>query len=253
MPAKVFVRTLAIMFVLSSLLAAPLIVQAGGACGSTYLVQWGDTLTAIAQRCGVSMEAILAANPWVSPYLYAGQTLVIPGPQSAPAVTYMAYVVQPGDTFAAIAARFGVSMAALAAANPNIQNINILYAGQIIYIPTTAGPGAGSVGAVIVPTPTRYVPVPLSYGTAPARTPKATISLVNHAKTNVYVSLQGTLQSGETIIREYPVGRWLNVSVPAGWYVYVAWVGNQKFVGQFKVSGEKNYTLSFYSNKVIVE
>jgi hypothetical protein len=41
--------------------------------------------------------------------------------------------------------------------------------------------------------------------------------------------------------------------VPAGWYVYVAWVGNQKFVGQFKVSGEKNYTISFYSNKVVVE
>ncbi len=251
MPRKVFAYTLAIIFVLLSLLVAPAVVQAGGSCGGTYIVQWGDTLTAIAQRCGVSMEAILAANPGVTPYLYAGQTLVIPGPQATPVVTYMAYVVQPGDTFAAIAARFGVSISALMTANPNIQNINVLYAGQIIYIPTTTT--AGSVGAVIVPTPTRYVPVPLSYGSAPARTPKATISLVNHAKTDVYVSLQGTLQSGEMVIREYPVGRWLNVSVPAGWYVYVAWVGNQKFVGQFKVSGEKNYTISFYSNKVVVE
>jgi LysM repeat protein len=251
MPRKVYVYISLLLFVLLSLFAVPLVVQAGGACGGTYIVQWGDTLTAIAQRCGVSMEAILAANPGLSPYLYAGQTLVIPGPQTTPAVTYMAYVVQPGDTFAAIAARFGVSMSALMAANPNIPNINILYVGQIIYIPTTTT--TGSVGAVIVPTPTRYVPVPLSYGTAPARTPKATISLVNHAKKDVYVSLQGTLQNGETVIREYPVGRWLNVSVPAGWYVYVAWVGDQKFVGQFKVSGEKNYTISFYSNKVVVE
>jgi LysM repeat protein len=44
------------------------------------------------------------------------------------------YVVQRGDTLAGIAAKSGVSMAALAQAN-GIQNVNLIYVGQVLVIP----------------------------------------------------------------------------------------------------------------------
>lgn len=46
------------------------------------------------------------------------------------------YIVQPGDTMFAIAARFGVSLQALIAANPQISNPNFIVPGQRIRIPT---------------------------------------------------------------------------------------------------------------------
>jgi LysM repeat protein len=52
---------------------------------STYLIQRGDTLWLIAQRFGVSVGQMLAANNISNPnYIYYGQVLVIPGP-NAPA------------------------------------------------------------------------------------------------------------------------------------------------------------------------
>lgn len=48
--------------------------------GSTYVVQWGDTLIGIATAFGLHFSEIAAANDIANPNLiYAGQTLVIPG------------------------------------------------------------------------------------------------------------------------------------------------------------------------------
>ncbi len=56
----------------------------------------------------------------------------VPSPSPAPAQTY---TVQAGDTLSGIANKFGVSVSALAAAN-GIQNLNLIYAGQVLRIPT---------------------------------------------------------------------------------------------------------------------
>ena len=45
------------------------------------------------------------------------------------------YTVQSGDTLSGIAQRFGVSLSALEAANPQITNPDIIIPGQIINIP----------------------------------------------------------------------------------------------------------------------
>jgi spore coat assembly protein SafA len=45
------------------------------------------------------------------------------------------YVVQPGDTMSGIAAMFGVPLADLIAANPQIKDPNIIYPGQTIFVP----------------------------------------------------------------------------------------------------------------------
>ena len=60
-------------------LATPVAAQSG-TCESPYTVQRGDTFSAIAQRCGVTTNALKAANPQVTNIhvIRVGQQLAIP-------------------------------------------------------------------------------------------------------------------------------------------------------------------------------
>ncbi|HLE90009.1 MAG TPA: LysM domain-containing protein [Anaerolineales bacterium] len=248
MSRKPLAQVFVLILILVALLAVPGNARAGGVCGGTYVVEWGDTLDKIAAMCGTTVSAIYAANPGISGYLYAGQILVIPGSDycNCPPVSYKGtYIVQYGDTFSGIALLYGVSIKDLWAANPQIWNINYLYAGQVINIP-------GSSWFSIVPTRTE-TPVSLSYGSVPAGTPYGKIKLSNKAKTEVYVSLQGTTRDGFHVINEYPVGGTMEVKVPAGWYIYVAWVGGRKFDGQFKLGGGSDHSITFYRDRIVVD
>jgi plastocyanin/phage tail protein X len=124
--------------------------SSSGPYGQVYFVRQGDTLFSIARRFGVSVQAILAANPGIrNPNrIFAGQQLIIPPGMPAPQV----YLVQRGDTLFRIAFRFGTNVQALLAANPGIRNPNRIFAGQQLIIPTRFGapyggynqPGYGS-------------------------------------------------------------------------------------------------------------
>jgi len=101
----------------------------------TYLVQPGDNLYRISLRFGVPIEAIIAVNRIVNPwYIRAGQVLIIPrgtAPVPPPGRTY---VVMPGDTVWAIAARFRVTPWSIVALN-NLPNPNMIFVGQVLRIP----------------------------------------------------------------------------------------------------------------------
>jgi len=121
--------------------------RSGGSTPATrvYVVRWGDTLSGIAQRFGVSLQALAQANGLsVRSYVYVGQRLRIPTSRtSAPSTPSTGggsrvYVVQPGDTLSAIAVRYGVSMAALVRLN-GIRNPSLIYVGQRLLIPTGGG------------------------------------------------------------------------------------------------------------------
>jgi tyrosinase len=100
---------------------------------SKYIVQSGDTLTAIVSRFGVDLAALMSANPQISDpdRIFPGQVVSVPG--SSPAAG-SDYVVQSGDTLTAIASRFGVGLAAMKAANPQISDPNRIFPGQIITV-----------------------------------------------------------------------------------------------------------------------
>jgi lysozyme len=107
------------------------------ASGKTYTVQSGDTLSAIAAKFGVTLQALEQANPQITNpnLIYVGQVINIPSGGSAPPAAPKTYTVQSGDTLSGIAAKFGVTLQALEQANPQIANPNLIYVGQVINIP----------------------------------------------------------------------------------------------------------------------
>lgn len=104
-----------------------------------YVVRPGDTLWAISQRQGVTLDALIAANALPDPnQLVVGQAIIIP---TAAVPAPRTYTVQPGDTLYAIARRFGTTINALVSAN-RIANPNLIYPGQVLTIPGVAPPTA---------------------------------------------------------------------------------------------------------------
>lgn len=102
----------------------------------TYTIRPGDTLYAVAQRFGISLQALVAANPQVinPAMIWPGYLLTIPQP-AAP--TGQTYIVRPGDTLWAIARRYSISVADLQRANPGIDPARLMV-GQGLTIPTAA-------------------------------------------------------------------------------------------------------------------
>ena len=167
--------------------AAPAVSSASGA----LVVQRGDTLSAIAARLGVSVNALAAANGLnPSGLLIAGTTLhggggsATAGSTSSAAepVSNGALVVQRGDTLSAIAARLGVSVNALAAAN-GLNPSGLLIAGTTLHgagasapatsgtvemVSTTPSSGGGAVPTSQVVSPSEVGSIAASEGVSPS-------------------------------------------------------------------------------------
>jgi hypothetical protein len=60
------------------------------------------------------------------------------------ALALVAYLVQPGDTLSGIAASHGVNLAAVEAANPQLSDPNVIYAGQTVEVPGGSSASHGS-------------------------------------------------------------------------------------------------------------
>jgi LysM repeat protein len=152
--------------ILSVAIVATLIAPATASASVSHVVAAGESLSSIAAADGLTVGQLAEANG-ISPetYLLEGSTLAIPSqeagtPQSAPSAGESAstaeaaapsagsYVVQPGDSLSAIAARAGMSTEELAAAN-GIDPAAPLLAGAVLQVPggsseaaPSAGPGA---------------------------------------------------------------------------------------------------------------
>ena len=102
----------------------------------TYIVKRGDTLLQIALRYGTTVNTLVRLNNITNPNrIYVGQRLTIPGRSRGS--SNVTYVIKRGDTLSQIAARYGTTVNTLARLN-NIRNINLIYAGQILSIPSNS-------------------------------------------------------------------------------------------------------------------
>ncbi len=123
-----------------------------------YRVQWGDTLSGIAARYGLSIWTLAQFNGiQADGILRVGERLRLPG--AAPPAALLAanagpgpglpgsYRVQPGDTLSGIAARYGMSTWALARLN-GIQADGILRVGERLRLPGPGQPAALPAGIV---------------------------------------------------------------------------------------------------------
>jgi len=152
---------------LSLLLAtAALCVPATASAAFEHVVAPGESLYAVAAADGLSVDQLAAANGIsADSQLIAGATLAIPpqtgdaapptsssasesgAPAQSSSVTTSSssgggYVVQPGDTLSGIAARYGVSVGELAAAN-GLDPVGILPAGDTLSVSGASSSSAG--------------------------------------------------------------------------------------------------------------
>jgi N-acetylmuramoyl-L-alanine amidase len=177
--------------VLTLTIAAAAWAPATASAAFQHVIAKGETLSSVAAADGLSVSQLAAANG-MSPdsQLTAGSLLAIP-PQgaatgesagapstadadtdtSSPAATSPSsavtssagggYVVQPGDTLSAIAARLGVSVESLAAAN-GLDPSGLLISGTTLHAVGGAGSSAASATTEMVSTS------PSSEGGAPS-------------------------------------------------------------------------------------
>jgi N-acetylmuramoyl-L-alanine amidase len=125
--------------------------------GGSYVVVPGDTLSAIAARIGTSATALAAANGLdVNGVLPAGAAIRLSGSSSGSTALRVSttssgsgsYLVVPGDTLTAIAARAGTTPGALAAANGLDLN-GVLLSGSTIHVPSGIGSTAVPVSTTV--------------------------------------------------------------------------------------------------------
>jgi LysM repeat protein len=157
---------IAILVVMLLLLTVPVASASGG---TYHTVRYGETLFSIGRYYGVYPYHIAEANNLYNPdYIYAGQVLYIPsgygydygydGGYYDPCRSSNRHIVRYGETLSSIAYMYGTSPWAIARAN-GIYNMNRIYAGQSLYIPS----GGGNWGAYQQPCTSSYSPVYTPY------------------------------------------------------------------------------------------
>lgn len=155
-----------------------------------YVIQEGDTLPALAERFNLGEDGVLLIldyNPSImekNGVYFVGQTLKIPPPgtlratatpipANLPRGTKLKYTVLPGDTLAAIAAKFNSKIEDIITLN-KLENANALQVGQVLEIPVnlvTATPTLPPTSTPVTPTvpgqtPQAVAPTPASGGAA---------------------------------------------------------------------------------------
>ncbi len=105
----------------------------------THTVQRGETLGVIAQRYGTTIAELMRINSISNPNLiHPGQVLKVPNNAGSSSGSNSGepriYIVRRGDTLSQIAARYGVTVATIAAAN-GIKDPSKIVEGQRLVIP----------------------------------------------------------------------------------------------------------------------
>lgn len=119
-----------------------------GAPTNTYVVQYGDTLSSIADLNNISVSELIDLNNLSVYELYVGQILKLPSLAGEEIIAENEYVVQKGDNLYAIARKYGITVDELKRLN-NLYS-NDLQVGQVLKISGTTSMGSSSGSTYIV-------------------------------------------------------------------------------------------------------
>ncbi|MCG3083695.1 MULTISPECIES: peptidoglycan endopeptidase [unclassified Anoxybacillus] len=146
-----------------------------------YTVKSGDSLWKIAQTFRTSVNELKTLNRLTSDTIFIGQVLQVPDAQATAATTQPAstttqttqptnattYTIQSGDTLSTIAKKFNTTVMRLLELNPTITDVNRIYVGQVLKVPTATNTATNTLVSP-APTPTT------SQTSAPTQTNSAT-------------------------------------------------------------------------------
>ena len=134
---KKLIQSFVVLAMLLGMFATTSAAFAAG-CANSVVVQSGDTLRKIADRCGTTVSAMQRANPEIGNgnLIYPGQILLLPGARIYGDNGYDTYLVMRGDTLKSLALQFGTSVNTLLSLNPSITNANLIYEGQRLVVPS---------------------------------------------------------------------------------------------------------------------
>lgn len=192
-------------------------------------------LSALATATTTGFVATAGADaPPHAPHLSLGAILTGAGVTSLPlttAATSRTYTIQRGDTLSALAARFGTSVQAIASLN-RIANPNVIYAGQVLTIPS-GSPAVSTASTTPAPAPPPAAVAPPSPAIGYANPLRALSDLVpERVDQGVDYSGSGPIYAlGDGVVRNttnpgWPGGAFISYELSngpaAGDFVYVA-------------------------------
>jgi LysM repeat protein len=108
-------------------------------CGSYYVLMKGDTLDGVSRTCGITVEALLKANPRIRNV----RELPVGLPIRVPAYSGHAsgrpcekkVILQPGQPLDELAQKCGVTLHALLVANPSVRRVSQIKPGLVLRMP----------------------------------------------------------------------------------------------------------------------
>lgn len=204
-----------------------------------YTVQSGDALLSIALKFGLTVDELKNFNNLTSDDITAGDTLLIPAPTPTPGPTptldpslptptlapYLVYTVKSGDVLSAIAEQFGISVAAIQAANGFSGDSTMIQPGKVLQIPQFTPTPQTSAAVVIAGTPTPrplYAAPTLLYppnrATIMEESPNITLQWTSvgllHPEDNEYYRVELTIPSTAEPITEFYTTRSTSWRIP---------------------------------------
>jgi len=101
-----------------------------------HSVSKGETLTGIARDYNTTVDALVAANPWLEAGLQAGTVIQVP----VRVTGSHRHTVQEGENFYKLSRQYDTTVSAIIAANPGVDHTH-LKPGQVINIPDVRAAG----------------------------------------------------------------------------------------------------------------
>ncbi|MDR2257280.1 MAG: LysM peptidoglycan-binding domain-containing protein [Arthrobacter sp.] len=172
-------------------------VSASSASSATHTIKAGDTLSGIAHRYGLSLSSLLKLNSLkASTVIYPGQKIklkattpaatstststkkpsVSTSSSSSTVKTAATHTIKAGDTLSGIAAKYGVSLNELLAAN-GLSRSSIIYVGRTLKLPASASSSGTSTSTSTGSIPKTFLQY--TYSDATNRSANANQAILN--------------------------------------------------------------------------